>query len=121
MKKLIDVLLVSAIVVAFSISGIHNKQDINDVAYVIAIGIDVGAEDNYKVSFQIAIPSKNASSSDSSSGSSSETSDTVIDSVECPSVEYAISLAHGYVSKRINLSHCKALVISEQIASTRYF
>lgn len=74
-----------------------------------------GSENNLKVSFQIAIPSKTASSKGGSS--SGDSSDTVIDSIECPSVEYAISLANGYISKRLNLSHCKVLVISEEVAS----
>ena len=79
-----------------------------------------GTENDLKVSFQIAIPSKTASSSGSSSNSSSDSPDTVIDSIECPSVEYAISLANGYISKKINLSHCKVIVISEDVASNRY-
>ena len=82
-------------------------------------GVDVGEKNTLKVSFQIAIPSKTASSKGSSESSTSDSQDTVIESVECPSVEYAMSLANGYISKRINLSHCKVLVISEQIASLR--
>lgn len=80
-----------------------------------------GTENNLKVSFQIAIPSKTASSGGSSSSSSSDSPDSVIDSIECPSVEYAISLANGYISKRLNLSHCKVLVVSEGVASKRDF
>lgn len=77
-----------------------------------------GSNNNLKVSFQIAIPSKTATSG-GGSPSDSESSDTVIDSIDCPSVEYAISLANGYISKKLNLSHCKVLVISEEVASKR--
>lgn len=75
-----------------------------------------GSDNNLNVSFQISIPTKTTSSEDSSEGP-----DTVIDSIETPSVEYAISLANGYISKKINLAHCKALVISEDVAVTRHF
>lgn len=75
-----------------------------------------GEKNNLKVSFQIAVPSKTASFN-SSSGNSSDSPDTVIDTIDCPSVEYAINLANGYISKKINLSHCKVIVISEKIAS----
>lgn len=88
---------------------------------LLLFGVDVGEENDLKVSFQIAIPSKTATSEGSSGTSSSSSSDTVIESVECPSVEYAITLANSYISKRINLSHCKVLVISEQVAISRYF
>lgn len=75
-----------------------------------------GTENNLKVSFQIAVPSR-TTSSDSSSGGASDSPDTVIDTIDCPSVEYAISLANGYISKKINLSHCKVIVISEEVAT----
>ena len=82
-----------------------------------------GENSDLKISFQLSIPSANGSSSSSSGGessSSSDSSDTVIDTIECTSVESGISLANGYVSKKINLAHCKVLVISEEVAALRY-
>ena len=75
-----------------------------------------GEEKDLKISFQLSIPSKNTSESDTSSSS-----DTVIDTIESSSIESGISLANGYVSKKLNLSHCKVLVISEEVAMNRYF
>ena len=74
-----------------------------------------------KLSFQLSIPSSGGSSSESSSSSGSESSDTAIDTIEATSLESGISLANSYISKRINLSHCKVIVISEQVASLRNF
>ncbi len=71
-----------------------------------------GENNDLKVSFQLSIPS-----SSSPEGGSSSDKDTVIDTIEGSSVESAISLANGFVSKKLNLSHCKVLVISEQVAS----
>lgn len=79
-------------------------------------GVDVGKDSDLRVSFQFSIPSKNGAGSSGSSSSSDE-ADTVVDTIECPSMESAISLANGYISKKINLSHCKVLVISEEVAS----
>ena len=73
-----------------------------------------GENNDLKISFQLSIPSKNSSDSDSSSSP-----DTVIDSIESSSVESGISLANSFVSKKLNLSHCKVLVISEEIACER--
>lgn len=114
-NKAVNLFFVILIVVSFTISGFYTKRDINDMAYVVAIGIDVGEHNDLKVSFQLSIPSKNSSDGDSSSSS-----DTVIDSIESSSVESAISLANGFISKKLNLSHCKVLVISEEVASNRY-
>lgn len=41
----------------------------------------------------------------------------IVDSIECPSIESGISLLNIYVSRRVNLSHCKVIVISEEVAS----
>lgn len=71
-----------------------------------------GEKDDLKVSLQLSIPSKNTSS-ESSSGSP----DTVIDTIECSSIESGISLANGYIGKKINLSHCKVVIFSEEVAS----
>lgn len=74
-----------------------------------------GENNDYKISFQLSIPSQNTTSE----GSSSSSPDTVTDTIESSSIESAISLANGYVSKKLNLSHCKVLVISEQVAVNR--
>lgn len=105
------------VIVSFTISGYYAKQDINDMAYVIGLGVDVGENNDLKISFQLSIPSSNSSSD---SGESS-TNDTVIDTVESSSIESGISLANSYISKKLNLSHCKVLVISEELAVKRYF
>lgn len=115
MNNKLSILFVIIILISFTISGYYSKQDINDLAYVVAIGIDVGENNDLKVSFQLSIPSKN----NSQGGDSSSASDTVIDTIECSSIESGISLANGYVSKKINLSHCKVLVISEEVAVKR--
>lgn len=76
-----------------------------------------GENNDLKVSFQLSIPSSNTSSE----GGSSSGSDTVIDTIESSSFESAVSLANGFISKKLNLAHCKVIVISEQIATKRYF
>ena len=53
----------------------------------------------------------------SGEGASSEAAPTIINSVEASSIDSAISLMNTYISKRINLSHCKAIIISETLAS----
>ena len=82
---------------------------------LLRFGVDVGTEDELRISFQISIPSQNTSDSGSSS---SDSNDTVIDTVDCSSIESGISLANSFVSKILNLSHCKVIVISEEIAES---
>ncbi|MCI9366327.1 MAG: hypothetical protein HFJ54_07400 [Clostridia bacterium] len=41
MSKQLNILFLILILIVFTVSGYYTKQDINDLAYVVAIGIDV--------------------------------------------------------------------------------
>lgn len=105
---------------AVAFSGYLHEQDINDLAYIIAVGFDVGDNDDIKLTFQISIPSKNGSGSSSSGGSSSEgsgSSDTLKQTVECNSFNSGLNMANNIISKKLSLTHCKFIVFSEEFAS----
>lgn len=110
-KKNIAVFLIFILLVIFIAKEIRIRT-IDDLAYVVAIGLDSGDNDILKVSFQIANTSSN-SSSDSSENSSNST----ISTIETSSIDNAINLMNTYISKEVSLAHCKAIVISEDLAS----
>lgn len=112
-KRILIYFLIITMVVFFT----TNKSSINtidDLAYVVALGFDVGNNGKFKLSFQIAIPSSSSSSKSSNSGQSSS---SIVNTVECNTIESGISLVDSYISKKINLSHCKVIVFSEEIAN----
>ena len=101
--------------IAFSPS--YTSLNIDNLAYVIGLGIDEGGTEKYKISFQF--PAKKSDDSNSSNqgkeqkqGNSSE-----IVTVEAPSIDTAINLMNSYLAKKINLSHCKVIVFSDKVAS----
>lgn len=53
-----------------------------------------------------------------SGGSSSGSAENIVDSIECSSIASGINLFNSYISRRLNLSHCKVVVISEELAAT---
>lgn len=108
-KYVIAIILILAIGIPFI--NLSSIQSVDDSAYLIALGIDAGTTDTYEVTFEFTMPSA------SGEGSSSEESNTIENSVQAPSLDSAISLMNVYISKEINLSHCKAVIISETLAS----
>ena len=117
MKQVIKEYLVIFITLCFCLiycTGFYSQQYIDDIALVIAMGIEEGEKNILKLSVQIALPSKEVGSS-GESGGSSENSTKVL-SVECTSIDSGINILNTFISKRINLSHCKAFVFSESIA-----
>lgn len=132
-NNLFKSIFIIAIIISFLFSfDIHsnNNKNIDDMAYIMGIGIDVGSTEKYKISLQLTtmessatdavIKTSNDSSGSSGGGSSSSESDTsskyMIYTMETDSIDSAINIANAYVNKDINLSHCKILVISEDIA-----
>lgn len=102
-------MVIITLLLAFSSS--YTSFSIDNLAFVIAIGIDKGDNnDSLKVSFQIAKPSA------ISENGSSPDSPAIINTVEANSINSAINLMNSYIGKELNLSHCKLIVISELVA-----
>ena len=109
--KKISIVLLAVFIIIFALSAPYSTRNIDKLAYVIALGLDVGTDNNLKLTIQLSKPEND------SSGSSGGSYKNIVDSVECSSIDSGISLFNSYISKRINLSHCKVLVISEELAA----
>lgn len=70
-----------------------------------------GQNDKLNLSIQLSKPKGG------SAGSSTGSADNIVDSVECSSIRGGLDLFNSYISRRLTLSHCKVLVISEELAS----
>ena len=112
MKKRFRLLTIVLIILISIISGNTNVTSIDKYYFVIAIALDKGNNNLLKLSVQIPSNSSNNSKEDGSSQSSS----SKIYSVEGKSINECITILNNYLSKKINLSHCSALVISEKLA-----
>lgn len=108
------IFLIILVLISVTFFGINSINTLDNLAYVVSIGFDIKDTGKLELSFQIAMPSGNSSSSSSDSSQSSE---SIINSVECNSLESGINLVNSYLGKEINLSHCKAVVFSEEIAT----
>lgn len=96
----------------FFLTGCYTSKGIENKAYVVALGIDVGEKNTLKISMQASI--LNNANGNSQSGSSNKS--TTVLSVDCSSIDSGIALINSYISKKIDLTHCKAIVFSEEIA-----
>lgn len=108
-KKLILFLILSLLI--FSLLGKHSSLNIDHLAYAVAIGLDVGENNKLKVSFQLSIPGGSSGET-----GSTQSDNTIVNSIDCSSIDAGINLLNTYLSKEVNLSHCKVIVFSEQLA-----
>lgn len=108
-KKILILITIVLFLVAFSSS--YEALSIDKLAYVVAIGIDTSNQNKYSFSFQFT----NVTSPTESG--SAEKSPSIVNTVEASSLSTAINLMNTYIGKKLNLSHCKVIVFSEEIAS----
>ena len=113
-KKILIFMLI-IVLISITLFGMNSVTSMDNLAYVVAVGFDIKDTGKLELSFQIALPS--GTEGGASGSSSSQSSSSIITSVECNSFESGINLVNSYLSKELNLSHCKAVVFSEEIAS----
>lgn len=116
-SKKILVFLLIVVVIIFSATNFNAVNTIDDSAYVVAMGIDPGTSSKLKLSLQIAIPSSESSGNGGSSSGGEQSSSSIVNTVECDSIFSGITLINSYISKKLNLSYCKVVVFSEEMAT----
>ncbi len=89
------------------LTGCYDNREIEDLAYVIAIGIDEAEGDNFNLTFQTAVPQ--AITEGGGEG-------TDITSYKTDNFLSGLKKSGQYLSRNINLSHTKVIVVSESIA-----
>ena len=113
MKKFVIwiIIICTIFIFAYAFSASYNSQNIDRLDYVIAIGIDKSSNNNnLQVSFEFTDLGAFSESS------SPEGSNPIIDTVVAPSIPEAINLINAYAGKQVNLSHCKVVIFSEDVA-----
>jgi spore germination protein KC len=106
LKKIFILIVIIIFISSFSSS--YNSLNLDNLAFVVALGIDKSDSDKLKVTFEFV-------SLTPSSEGTSET-EPVFDTVECSSITNSINIMNAYLGKKINLSHCKLIIFSEELA-----
>lgn len=109
MKKYVSFTLV-LIILLFTLTGCYDSHGIEDFYYIVALGIDKTENNSITLSIQTAKPTG------SSESSTSQSNEYKIYTVDCESIESGIHILNNYLNKKINLSHCSAIVFSEEVA-----
>lgn len=108
--------LILFVIFANGFSAAYTSRKLGNIAYVLALGIDVGEKTKIKVSAQFT---KSASISPGSGSSGEDSSNIVLVSGEADSIFSALNLINSYIGKEINLSHCALYIFSEEFAKQR--
>lgn len=114
MSKIRTVMTIIVVIFATLLTGCTGKEP-NEIAYVVALGIDNADEDNYKITIQYANTTQiSGGASESGGKAGSEIVDNV--TIEAPNIYAGVGLANNIVSKSFSMSHAKLIVFSKEIA-----
>ncbi|OKP76015.1 hypothetical protein A3844_11755 [Paenibacillus helianthi] len=107
--------LIAYLGLALSLTGCWNSRELNELAIVSGIGIDQGTKPGeYKVTFQVVIPSATATSQGANSGASPITIYTSNDHT----VFGALRKTSKQASRQLFFAHTQLLVLGESIAKS---
>lgn len=108
--------LILFVIFANGFSAAYTSRKLGNIAYVLALGIDVGEKSKLKISAQFT---KSSSISPGTGGSNEDSSNIILVSGEADSIFSALNLLNNYIGKEINLSHCALFIFSEEFAKQR--
>ena len=112
-KKLCMILVI--IVFCTMFTGCFDADEVDELAFVVAIGIDKGKTNIARVTLQMVKPAA-IGAGGQGGGEGGEKAVTVI-TIEAPAVISALDQANNLVSKKIDLSHAKTMVFSREVAT----
>ena len=108
MKKSLALILI-ILLLSGTLSGCYDRRELNNLAYVVGIGLDKGSNNFIRITLQIAVPLEIAEGGDPE--------DTFfVKTIEAPSLSEGFSWFNIFLSKEINLSHSKVIVFSQELA-----
>lgn len=103
------VLLIVLCILPICLTACYDKEEIDNITYVIALGLDRGEGSKLKITMQYF------TINEKSEGESAN-EDTASITLEASSIMEGINLVNNSVDKKLSFSHAKLIVISERLA-----
>ena len=104
------------------LSGCYDHREIDETAYIVALGIDKGATEEYSYTFQFSAPlailkegEEPQSSTEQSKDNENEGSTVRNLTINAPDFYVAKNMINNFMSKNIDMSHLKLIVFSAQV------
>ena len=115
-SRVICLLLVISLLM---LTSCYDQREIDDMAYPIAMGLDVGHANVLRMTLQLAAPLSigggGAGESGGGGGGGGGKPVSVI-TLDTPSIYSGLNMVNNIISKEINMSHAKVIVISKELA-----
>lgn len=117
-KRFVAVVLVLIIVMMMLLlTGCFDKREIDELAYPMAMGLDIGEANKLRLTLQLAAPlSIGAGGGGDGGGKGGGSESASIITVDTPSIFSGLNLINNIISKEITMSHAQVILISRRLA-----
>lgn len=121
-KQKLKKILAIVVILCLPLTGCYDATEIDEEAYALVIGVDKGVNNMIRVTFQYATYKDGGGGKGQGGGGgggdeeSGEIDDTIVATVEAPSLLEGIDMLNSAVNREVSLIHAKVLVFSEEYA-----
>lgn len=109
MKNILIIVLVFSMLF---LCGCMDSIEVDEMVYVVAMGIDAGTNGNLRITLLMAVPI--AVGVGPEPGEIDKSTNAI--TVEAPTILGGVNVVNSSISKKVNFSHAKLIVISEELA-----
>lgn len=93
-------------------TGCYDRIEVDELVYVVSMGIDIGTSDNLRITLFFSVP---ISVGVGPEPGEIEKSTTMV-TVEAPTIYEGVNIINSIIGKKINFSHAKLIIISKAMA-----
>ncbi len=109
MMRKFGLIFLSILLCGLFSTGCYDRIELDDMAYVVGIGIDKGRMHLFRITIQVAVPLKIANGGEAEESYSIQT-------IEAPTIYSGLNRLNTILKKQIDLSHAKVIVFSKELA-----
>ena len=105
------------LIITILLSGCFDQHEVDELAYPMAMGLDIGEANKLRLTLQLAAPlsiGAGGGGNGGQKGGGGESSSII--TVDTPSIYSGLNLINNIISKEITMSHAQVVVISRRLA-----
>ena len=114
MRKFASIILL--VIVLVSMTACYDAIEVDDMVHVIAIGIDKGAADKWRITLQYPTMKSGVGGGQSQAGDGADQEEYSYVSVDAPSFFTGINMLNVSIPRKLNFMHAHIIVFSSELA-----
>ncbi len=116
MRKIIGILMLGILMV--TLTSCYDADEIDDMLHVVAIGIDKGISDKWRLTLEFSKMSSGGSGSSQSSGGGESQGEYTYVTIDAPSFFTGIDMLNTALPRKLTFIHAQIIVLSEELAKS---